>query len=47
LLDYGVTVRPTKGLLLMFDHYVLHEGATVTAGVKHVLRSDVMYSRES
>jgi prolyl 4-hydroxylase len=46
LLDYRVTVRPTKGLLLMFDHYVLHEGATVTAGVKHALRSDVMYTRE-
>jgi hypothetical protein len=29
----------------VFDHYVLHEGAVVEAGMKHVLRSDVMYLR--
>jgi prolyl 4-hydroxylase len=45
LLDYGVTVAPKRGMLFLFDHYLLHEGAEVTAGEKHVLRSDVMYQR--
>jgi prolyl 4-hydroxylase len=45
LLDWGVQVRPTTGTLFVFDHYVLHEGAVVTAGEKSVLRSDVMYRR--
>jgi hypothetical protein len=47
LLDYGVSVRPRRGSLFMFDHHVLHEGALVTAGEKYVLRSDVMYRLES
>jgi hypothetical protein len=47
LLDFGVVVRPRRGTLFLFDHYVLHEGAEVLSGVKHVLRSDVMYRRVS
>lgn len=38
------SVRPRPGLALVFDHYLPHEGAMVTAGQKYVLRSDVMYS---
>lgn len=45
ILDWSVTVAPKKGSLFVFDHYVLHEGAVVEAGEKHVLRSDVMYRR--
>lgn len=45
LLDFDVTVVPKRGMLFVFDHYLLHEGAEVTAGEKHVLRSDVMYRR--
>lgn len=45
LLDWGVTVVPRRGTCFVFDHYVLHEGAVVEAGMKHVLRSDVMYLR--
>ena len=45
VLDWGVQVRPATGTLFLFDHYVLHEGAVVTAGEKNVLRSDVMYRR--
>ncbi|MBM4279957.1 MAG: hypothetical protein FJ137_04140 [Deltaproteobacteria bacterium] len=33
------------GALFVFDHYVRHEGAVVSAGEKTVLRSDVMYRR--
>lgn len=43
LLDFGVVVTPKRGTLFLFDHSLLHEGAEVTAGEKHVLRSDVMY----
>ena len=38
-----VDVRPTRGSALLFRHEWLHEGAEVTRGVKHVLRSDVMF----
>ena len=39
-------VRPRAGSLILFDHALWHEGATVTSGVKHVLRSDVLYRRD-
>jgi WD40 repeat protein len=38
-------VRPRAGSLILFDHAIWHAGATVTAGVKHILRSDVLYRR--
>ena len=40
-----VWVTPETGLGLIFDHYLLHEGAAVIRGRKYVLRSDVMYGR--
>lgn len=40
-------VNPKEGSLLVFIHHVLHQGATVRAGRKYVLRSDVMYRHES
>ncbi len=42
-LDYDVSVRPRTGHALLFQHFVLHEGAVVTSGTKYALRSDVMY----
>jgi len=36
-------VRPQAGSLLLFDHDIWHAGDEVTAGVKHVLRSDLLY----
>lgn len=36
-------VRPRAGSLLLFDHDIWHAGDEVTAGTKHVLRSDVLY----
>jgi len=38
-----VSVRPRKGMALVFRHQQLHEGAPVTSGRKYVLRTDVMY----
>ncbi len=43
-LDHGIEVAPRAGLALLFQHQLLHEGAEVEAGVKYVLRSDVMYA---
>ncbi len=42
-----VRVTPVAGTLLVLTHNVLHQGATVTAGTKYVLRSDVMYRWEA
>lgn len=39
----SVSVAGKPGMALVFEHELLHEGAEVTAGVKYVLRSDVMY----
>ena len=43
--DLGVCVDPRPGTALLFQHFLLHEGCKVTAGMKYVLRSDVMYRR--
>lgn len=37
-------VQPATGAALLFVHDTWHEGAAVTAGIKYVLRSDVMYA---
>lgn len=39
----GLTVEGRMGMALVFDHGLIHEGASVTEGIKYVLRSDVMY----
>lgn len=43
----NVTYRvvPAAGLLLVFPHYLLHEGEAVGSGVKYIMRSDLMYKR--
>ena len=43
----NATITPEAGLALIFDHYLLHEGALVVEGQKYVLRSDVMYGAPS
>lgn len=42
-LHHDVEVAPARGAAVWFQHALLHEGAPVQAGVKYVLRSDVMY----
>ncbi len=39
----NAAITPEPGLALVFDHYLIHEGAPVLDGQKYVLRSDVMY----
>ena len=39
-----VSVRPQRGMALVFEHLQLHEGAPIVEGRKYVLRTDVMYT---
>ena len=38
-------VEGKAGMALVFEHGLIHEGAELTAGLKYVLRSDVMFGR--
>jgi predicted 2-oxoglutarate/Fe(II)-dependent dioxygenase YbiX len=42
--EQGERVAPARGDGLWFQHMVLHAGRAVTRGVKHVLRTDVLYA---
>jgi prolyl 4-hydroxylase len=44
--DDGLSIEPRRGMLLLFDHGLLHRGAPVLRGRKYVLRTDVMYRRK-
>jgi len=39
----GEIIRPESGTALIFHHPLRHEGSLLTAGVKYVLRTDIMY----
>ena len=39
--DACVSVRPTTGMALFFDHEMYHEGALLSEGVKYSIRTDV------
>lgn len=43
LIGLNEEIKPKEGMLLLFDHKILHSGQPVTEGVKYVLRTDVMY----
>ncbi len=43
--EQGRRIRPRTGDALWFQHRLLHAGLPVTRGVKHVLRTDVLYTR--
>jgi len=40
-------VRPQRGTAIVFDHRLWHDGEAVDGGRKYVLRTDVLYRRES
>lgn len=44
-LSLGQSAVPKTGRGLLFQHAILHEGSTVTRGVKYAVRSDVMFRR--
>jgi len=39
----GMSIKPETGMALIFPHRLMHQGATLIAGVKYALRTDVMY----
>ncbi len=41
--ELRATVEPRRGRALLFQHRVVHIASEVTAGIKYVLRSDVVY----
>ncbi|WNG62878.1 2OG-Fe(II) oxygenase [Archangium gephyra] len=41
----GPSVAPRRGMLLLFEHSLMHQGAPVLRGHKYVLRTDVMFRR--
>ena len=42
-LELGEAIEPRTGNALLFQHPLLHEGSVLRAGLKYVLRTDVMY----
>jgi prolyl 4-hydroxylase len=42
--EQGERIAPAAGNALWFQHMLLHAGRPVTRGVKHVLRTDVLYA---
>lgn len=41
--QFGPSVTPRQGMLLLFEHSMVHQGAPVHRGCKYVLRTDVMF----
>ncbi len=39
------SIKPKTGMVLLFEHKLLHSGRPVLSGVKYVLRTDVMYKK--
>jgi len=40
-------VVPETGMAIVFNHYMLHEGEALRTNVKYIMRSDVMYRRNT
>ena len=47
LIGINEIIYPKEGMMLLFDHKILHAGTSVTEGVKYVIRTDVMYKNEN
>ena len=41
-----VSVVPKQGMVVLFEHRILHKGGIVVDGRKYIIRSDVMYSNK-
>ena len=40
-------VKPSTGMALVFPHAMRHQGAPIASGTKYVLRTDVMYRKNT
>jgi 2OG-Fe(II) oxygenase superfamily/WD domain, G-beta repeat len=45
--EVWATYTPKQGDLIVFDHNVWHEGAVLEEGEKFVLRSDILYTKQT
>ncbi|HEY8894859.1 MAG TPA: 2OG-Fe(II) oxygenase [Niastella sp.] len=45
--EVWASYTPVQGDLIVFDHNVWHEGEVLTEGEKFVLRSDILYARDT
>jgi hypothetical protein len=46
--DFGwESVLPMQGMALVFPHRLRHQGSAVKAGLKYVLRTDVLYAEKA
>jgi len=43
--EENIAVNPKKGMVILFQHQVLHSGSPVVSGMKYVIRSDIMYKK--
>jgi predicted 2-oxoglutarate/Fe(II)-dependent dioxygenase YbiX len=41
--QFGPSIVPQRGMLLLFEHSLVHQGAPVRQGCKYVMRTDVMF----
>ena len=41
-----LAIQPKQGLAVVFLHNLEHEGSAVKAGIKYVLRTDIMFRLE-
>jgi len=41
------SIIPEPGLVLLFQHNMLHEGSALKTGLKYIMRTDVMFQRTS
>ena len=44
--DHQVLIKPKKGLSVIQDQNILHEGLPPTKGTKYILRTDIIHERE-
>jgi len=40
-------IKIEAGMVLMFEHAILHEGSILEAGIKYCMRTDVMFSKKT
>jgi hypothetical protein len=43
---HQVVIKPVKGMALIMDQNLLHEGMAPTSGTKYIIRTDILHERE-
>ncbi len=40
-------IKPEPGMAIVFNHELLHEGGQITEGMKYIMRTDLMFEKNS